>query len=152
MTVRISRISADDWEQWRAIRLRSLTESPEAFASSVRTVAAKQDREDLWRSRIATAVGCWLASDGQTPVGMVALDRMPDESLQLVSMFVGAEARGRGVGASLVDAVVAAAGDTPLYLRVMDGNQAAVRVYQRAGFVLTSDCADGEGCLRMDRG
>jgi len=147
--VRVNRITTEDWRAWREIRMRSVRESPEAFAAQVRTITPEQDREPRWRERIAHAVGCWIAFDGERSVGMVALDRMDDGRLQLASMFVGAEARRRGVGAALIEAVVhESTGDT-LYLRVMAGNDPAVAAYERAGFALTDTTCDADGCLTM---
>lgn len=147
--VKLRRITAEDWQAWREIRVRSVEESPEAFAAQVRTITAEQDREPRWRDRIMHAVGCWIAFDGERPVGMVALDRMDDGRLQLASMFVGSEARRCGVGAALIDAVVRESVGHDLYLRVMAGNDPAAAAYQRAGFVLTDTTCDPDGCLTM---
>lgn len=143
----VRRIEPDDWRDWRAVRLRALTEAPEAFADSVRTAAV--DSEDAFRGRIAAAEAAFVAYLDDAPVGQVAMDVMPDGRCQLMSMFVGAEARRSGVGAALIAAVVEAAGERQVHLRVMDGNTAAVRTYERAGFELDGAPADAEHCLTM---
>ncbi|HWV25749.1 MAG TPA: GNAT family N-acetyltransferase [Aeromicrobium sp.] len=142
----ITRICADDWRDWRTLRIRALTEAPEAFVPTLESI---DDRESVWRGRIEAALGCWLAYDGADPVGMVAADPMPDGRLQLASMFVAEPARGAGVGAALIAAVTATAGDRPLYLRVVPGNVAARSVYERAGFVVDVADPDCDGCLAM---
>lgn len=124
-------VSSDDWRRWRALRLRALAESPEAFGTRLADV---HDREASWRARIAAAEACLVALDGDRPVAMVALDRGTD-GLVLQSMFVVPEARGRGVGTALVDAVVERAAGRRLVLGVMTENAGAIGVYERAGFV-----------------
>ena len=74
-----------------------------------------------------------------------------DGGVELMSMWVAADARRRGIGGQLIDAVIAWAGNMPVHLRVMDGNQAAVLAYESKGFVLRPGCADGEGCRTMTR-
>jgi len=144
MTVR--RISADDWRDWRTIRIRSLTEAPEAF---VPKLAGVDDREAAWRSRIDAALACWIAYDEDQPVGMVAADPMDDGRVQLASMFVGAEARGRGMGSALIGEVIRAAEDRALFLRVKADNEAALSLYAHTGFVATHTPPDADGCLTM---
>ena len=68
---------------------------------------------------------------------------------QLISMWVAPSARGRGVGRALVGRVIAAAAGRPLWLRVLDGNETAIRLYQRCGFVL-DDSRPGRQRLPRD--
>ena len=74
-----------------------------------------------------------------------------DGGVELMSMWVAADARRRGIGGQLIDAVIAWAGNMPVHLRVMDGNQAAVLAYESKGFVLRPGFVDGEGCRTMTR-
>lgn len=56
---------------------------------------------------------------------------------ELANIAVRPELRGRGLGARLLDEVLAAArrrGVTQLYLEVRDSNDAALRLYERFGF------------------
>jgi RimJ/RimL family protein N-acetyltransferase len=47
--------------------------------------------------------------------------------------------------------VIAATAGKPLWLRVIDGNETAIRLYQRCGFVLDDGDPDDEGCRAMHR-
>lgn len=149
----IVRADGDDWKDWRALRQRSLNEDPDAFAASVQAWTGDDDTEEHWRERIL-ASPCFLARyasrEPQLPVGMVGV-RSQANSIELISMWVAPEARGRGVGGALIDEVLAWSGNRTVYLRVMDGNDAAVAAYQSRGFSLDSCKTDGEGCRSMTR-
>lgn len=134
-------ITPDDWSAWRTIRLRALAEAPDSFGSRLDEV---DDREPTWRARIEAAEACYLAFAGDAVVGMVAADPVSD-GIALQSMFVVDEARGRGVGPRLIDAVVTVAGRRQLVLGVMAANAPAIRAYERAGF-LHDDKVSGVDC------
>jgi ribosomal protein S18 acetylase RimI-like enzyme len=138
----------DDWADWRLLRQRSLSEDRDAFSSSTAMWAGDNDTEERWRARLADGP-CFIAYDEGRPVGMVA-GRVDDGAAELISMWVAPEARRRGIGRTLIERVVEWSAGRPLGLRVMDGNQAAIRAYERHGFVL-QDSTDAEGCRWMLR-
>jgi GNAT superfamily N-acetyltransferase len=74
--------------------------------------------------------------------------RVVEDRTELISMWVAAEARRRGIGRDLIQTVIRWAAGRPLRLRVMDGNSAAVDAYAQQGFVLHDGC-DDEGCRLM---
>ena len=59
--------------------------------------------------------------------------------VELVSMWVAPTARGHGVGASLVNAVTGWATGRDVHLWVTEGNTAARALYERCGFVVTTE-------------
>lgn len=139
----------DDWADWRLLRRRSLTEDRGAFSASTTMWTGEQDTEQRWRTRLAEGP-CFIAYDESQPVGMVA-GREVDGFAELTSMWVAPQARRRGVGAELIERVVAWAGGRPLRLRVMADNAAAVKAYRAHGFVLQPGDPDDEGCQQMLR-
>lgn len=148
MEVRV--VGPDDWADWRLMRLRSLSENPESFASSVTMWTGDRDTEANWRERLSLPGACLLAYDDGSPVGMVGAQ--PTEAgVELISMWVAAEVRGQGIGGQLIDAVIDWADGRPLRLRVIDGNTAALSSYESRGFVLQPGRADDEGCRTMAR-
>jgi ribosomal protein S18 acetylase RimI-like enzyme len=152
VTMRVREVGPDDWVLWRLLRQRSLVEDPQAFAASVERWTGDQDSEDNWRARLAAPGACFVAEHGSAPVGLVAM--RPDDDggrQQLISMWVAPTARGHGVGRALVGRVIAAAAGRPLWLRVLDGNRTAIRLYERCGFVLDDSDPDAEGCRAMHR-
>lgn len=157
VTMRVREVGPDDWAVWRLLRQRSLVEDPQAFSASVERWTGDQDHEENWRARLAAPGACFVAEHGAAvgaaaPVGLVAMrPNDDDDGQQLISMWVAPSARGRGGGRALVGRVISATAGRPLWLRVLDGNETAIRLYQRCGFVLDDGDLDAEGCLAMRR-
>jgi len=146
MRWRIRPIGADEGLALRALRLEALAAAPEAFASTFAREAAFADQ--VWHDRAAAGAKggsqtTLIAEEGGRWVGLatglaagVADNPLP----MLVGMFVAAQARGRGVGAALVEGVVAWArsqGAHGLVLWVRDNNVAAAALYRKCGFRAT---------------
>lgn len=142
----VRRIRADEGLVLKTVRLAALADSPSAFGSSY---AAEVDQADEhWTSRAEVgAVGersvTFVAIVDDSVVGLVAAYR-PDAGrlVELVSMWVSPAQRRARIGAELVDAVVGWAHDTgatTVELWVTRGNDAAVRLYEAAGFRVTGD-------------
>jgi len=123
---------------YRDIRLEGLCRNPEAFVS-----AYEDEREkplDWFRERIAQSriFGAFVTRE---LVGVVGL-RVHDDAKQrhkavLWGMYVRREARQYGIGERLVEAAAAHAGGDieQLQLAVITENEAARRLYAKAGFI-----------------
>jgi ribosomal protein S18 acetylase RimI-like enzyme len=127
-----------DWAVVRAIRLRALADAPGAFAA---TLAAEEDLPDeLWRRRVAESVW-YVAFDDQHPIGLAGSYQVAGSTdWHLVSMWVDPLARGSGAAGRLVTSIANAARHaqgTRLLLWVVLGNEQALRLYRRHGFVPT---------------
>ncbi len=133
--IEIERLGPEEGERLRAIRLRALQDTPDAFGSSY-------EREqpfppDKWTERLKNPESRWMvATDGGADVGLVC-GLAEEGGMHLLSMWVAPEARGRGVGSRLVDATVAWAreyGAEEVGLWAVDRNAAARALYVRKGF------------------
>lgn len=139
----VDRLRPEYWRAWRELRLRALAESPEAFGSTyeenVRVTA------ETWQQRtraFAAPAGdraMFVAIDQATRewIGCAGSHVDVDGTPNLISMWVAPEHRGRGVGSSLVDAVIdwaRATGHVRVRLDVVRGQESAVRLYGRLGF------------------
>lgn len=121
---------------WRELRLAALAEAPAAFGSRL---GDWQDADtERWRDRLAIrgSVNFVALLDGK-PTGMAS--GVPDEdgTPELISMWVSAAGRGKGIGDRLVRAVARWArqqGAAVLRLAVMDDNERAATLYRRNGF------------------
>jgi ribosomal protein S18 acetylase RimI-like enzyme len=148
MTVgwQIVRLTGDDWQEHRDLRLLALRTNPEAFGASYADNAAYD--EATWRARLES-VTYWQARIQAEPVGMVGLWDVVTEGVDpresapyLIAMFVAPTHRGAGVGEALVRTLLAQArarGHTHVVLDVNHSNRSAARLYERVGFRFTGD-------------
>ena len=132
-----------DWRAWRDIRLQALRDAPDAFGSTF----AEQRKlgEAHWRQRAAGG-GLFLAwvpeVSAAEPAGMAGGYQEVPGTVELISMFVRPQARGRGVGEALIDAVIGWAREqdaTCVHLWVTETNKPARLLYERRGFSLTAE-------------
>jgi len=157
----VRRARADEWQALREIRLAALTDSPDAFGS---TLAEERDaHEERWRGWItgegwAGNVATFIADGPDRFLGMATGFQPGDRPTigWLFAMWVRPERRGAGIGRRLVGAVADWAASLEidqLLLHVTQGNDGAVRFYASCGFVGTSDAPEPlrEGSDRMTR-
>ncbi|WP_406858922.1 GNAT family N-acetyltransferase [Streptomyces sp. HUAS MG47] len=146
--LRLHVMTSEDWPMWRQVRLAALADSPHAFRA--RLDDWPRGGETQWRERL-TAPGTYnlVALLDDRAVG-VARGVPREGSVELRSVWVGPEARGRGVGDRLIAAVEAWAlrseADT-LELAVLPDNESAVALYRRNGFGFAG--VDAAGQQRM---
>ncbi|MFF2523775.1 GNAT family N-acetyltransferase [Streptomyces liangshanensis] len=133
-------VDSDDWAVRRELRRAAPAEASYAFGSTLAQWQGAGDREERWRARLGIpgAHDVVAVVDGR-PAGMASGVPVTDaeDRVELISMWVSPEARGRGVGDSLVGEVVrwaVARGAKSLRLSVMPDNGRAVALYARNGF------------------
>ena len=129
--IEIAELVPDDWARWRELRLLALTESPDAFSSMLGTWARAD--EARWRARLAEVAYNIVAELDGRAVGMAS--GVDGDEIELISLYVAPEARGKGVGDALVRAIVEWAGTRPTKLRLYPDNARALALYTRNGFV-----------------
>ena len=131
-----------EWPIYKALRLRSLEDSPSAFGSTLDLELQRTDA--AWTERLQNAVSsgqdCALIAEVEgTASGLVwaKVDASDPRTVNIFQMWVAPEARGRGVGDALLQAAIYWArkyGAHFAKLGVTSGDTPAVRLYQRAGF------------------
>lgn len=138
----IMRLGAGDEDRLREVRLRALADAPKAFASTYE----REERfsRDVWTARL-TGDGSvnLLAVEGGRALGMTSarIEERPGTA-HLLGMWVAPEARGRGVGRRLIDAIVEWAREREireLGLWVTDANDPAHALYGNSGFRSTGE-------------
>lgn len=145
--VDVRRIRAEEWHALRDVRLRALKDSPDAFATRFEDARLRPD--EWWVDwAAASAVGdgqaMFLAWEGVAAVGMVGTFPAEDGRRWLIAMWADPDARGRGVGRALVEAIATFArdaGSRELFLQVLEGNDTAASLYRACGF---EDVGPGE--------
>lgn len=127
-----------DWEAVRDIRLRSLREEPDAYASDYQTEA--RFGPAAWKQRLATASSYLAFDDDHALVGIATGLDTGDGDTYVVGMYVTPEARGSGGAHGLLDAIADLATrrhGKRLVLEAAESNIRATRAYRSYGFVET---------------
>ena len=127
-----------EWQVLRDIRLAALRDAPDAFLSTYAEQAASVEAD--WQRRISRG-GTFFAYvpevNGNEPAGLVGGFQEKPGTVELVSLWVRPQARGLGVGESLVAAVInwaKARNATSVHLWVIEMNKHARMLYERCGF------------------
>lgn len=141
--VTIRRLDGNDVAAYHALRQRALADHPEAFTSSAEEEAASTDTAARRLASDANGPDVVLgAFEADRLVGFVGLSIDPRIKARhrghVYGMYVAHERARLGIGAKLVEALVAHARGCgtldALVLTVTAGNPAAHRLYEGAGF------------------
>jgi len=136
----IRRLTADDAEAYRTVRLRALREHPEAFTISYDDEVGESTTYFVER---VVQVPTFGAFDGETLVGIIGVALNHWEKIRhravIIRVYVAPEVRGQGVARKLLDTAMAFVHEQPeieiAELEVTVGNEGARRMYVEAGFV-----------------
>lgn len=150
----VVKLGPERWREYRTLRLDSLHAEPAAFGATYASASAKPD--EFWITRLEDSAAdplrvlLFAEVEGRL-VGMIGAH--PEEgAVHLISMFVRSEQRGRGIGRLLVEALIEQVRThnpaTEIRLQVRPSQAAAVRLYERCGF-LRSGVAEVEGCQEL---
>lgn len=137
----IQRLKPCEGERWRSLRLASLGDAPDAFGTTLAQARARGP--ESWTRQVLefpTFVALLDGVDVGVARGASSVER--PRAAFLLSMWVAPNARGKGVGGALVDAVVERAhadGFSELVLDVADANKSAIALYARKGFQPTGE-------------
>ncbi|AZE93257.1 Acetyltransferase, GNAT family [Pseudomonas orientalis] len=132
----------NDAHAYRALMLEAYGAYPQAFTSSVAERAAMP--LSWWEKRLDNPLDRLLgAFEGDQLAGIVGLAFEPREKARhkvtLFGMYVTQTYQQRGLGRQLVEAALAQARQHPrlklIQLTVTAGNDAALALYQRCGFI-----------------
>ncbi|SFC28726.1 Protein N-acetyltransferase, RimJ/RimL family [Polaromonas sp. OV174] len=144
----IRRLTPSDAVPYRALRLRSFHDHPEAFTSSYEEASLQPLAYSQKRLAATSSAQFWGAfvHDQRTAaeqlVGCVGLDReqriKSRHKAVVIGMYVAPEHARRGLARALLDALLTEARASDLELLVLTvtrGNREAEALYLRAGFV-----------------
>lgn len=138
----IRQLLSSDAQAYRALMLEAYGAYPQAFTSSVAERAAMP--LSWWQKRLGSPLDRLLgAFEGDQLAGIVGLAFEPREKARhkvtLFGMYVTQVHQQRGLGRQLVEAALAEARRHPrltlIQLTVTAGNDAALALYQRCGFI-----------------
>lgn len=134
----VRRATAEDAAIWRRLRHRALAEAPDAFGSTLER--EREWGEEVYAERLRQANSALAFLDADA-VGMGAgFEDLPGW-FHIVAIWVDPRARGRGINARILEALVGRADELGLrvHIDVADGNDAARRSYERFGFAPTGE-------------
>jgi len=152
----IRRLVTGEGELYRKVRLESLRESPDAFASKYEDALLRN--EESWNSQAdSSAEGSDRATYivlGDQPCGLGAIYRDGNQSEvgELIQMWVSPDCRGSLVSRDLLDRLFDWAslnGFSRIKAEVERENARAIRFYHRYGFALSSEEASYSGSSIM---
>ena len=133
-------IEAGEWRSYRDLRLQSLQDSPDAFASTYESEAGRAD--EAWSSRLAGAVSSgrariFVALDHQRMCGVVWC-KLPEAGVaEIFQMWVDPAFRGQGAGGALLHEALEWAksvGVRRVCLGVTAADTPAMALYKACGF------------------
>lgn len=151
MAYTVRRTTADEWREYRDLRLEALLDSPTNFGQTHEQALAMPD--ELWQERARANAASeeqafYVALDDADPsgrlVGMWGLvpHRERSETHIVVGVYVRPEARGTDVARRLNQSCIDFGRTTAakeLILLVRDDNGRGRRFYEREGFVYTGN-------------
>ncbi|MDX1490751.1 MAG: GNAT family N-acetyltransferase [Pseudohongiellaceae bacterium] len=143
----VRQLGAKDWPIYKEIRLRSLQDSPDSYASSYEREAAFTDEQ--WQERLSArgpASVFLLAELDSTVIGLVSglLPAASEAFGNIFQMWVDPEYRGKGVGKLLLARIIhwaMSAKAAGLELGVTTSNIEAMGLYELAGFKRVGELA-----------
>jgi ribosomal protein S18 acetylase RimI-like enzyme len=134
--IEVRQLAVDDWHIWRDVRLRALANAPDAFGSTLSHWSGAS--EEQWRQRLSSVALNVVAFVGGDAVGQASGDiSESDSEVEVISVWVDPDMRGRGVGERLIRCVTewaARNGRGTVVLHVKRENEHARRLYERLGF------------------
>jgi len=146
-TLRLRPYERHEYELLRDLRLRMLEDAPDAFTITVE--AERHKPVWWWRDRLQSTCAdprrlALVAEVGGEPVGSVlgVVDPAERALAHLYALWVARDARRTGVATALIDAICSWArerGASTIDLSVTVGNDGAMALYERCGFVDTGE-------------
>lgn len=135
-------LSESDWRDYRSIRLQSLQDSPDSFASTYELETSFTQEQWKSRLRISPAIHDALAIAAiadQSFIGLLScvIHAQRDTCAHIYQMWVSPEYRNSGVGTALLNRIKSwsvGRGLDTLLLSVTITNKEAVSLYQSSGF------------------
>jgi ribosomal protein S18 acetylase RimI-like enzyme len=136
----ITQLAPDQWAVLRDIRLEALQDSPDSFLATYD--GEKSFGERRWRAEFAR--GGWnVGFRGDQAVSLLGTTRerhSPADLCYLEYMWVAPHCRRSGVALRMLAVVLdrlRSSGIRTVLLWILDGNDVAVQLYKRVGFVGT---------------
>ncbi len=153
----IRRLRKGEADLYRAMRLKSIADSPSAFETTYDAVMARSP--ESWREQADSSAegedrATFLAFEGEEAIGIAALYRVGESKdvAELLQVWVAPGHRGSGVARALMDKIFAWAGKCgfrQVVAKVTSGNERALTFYRNYGFALAEAASGDVGGTRI---
>lgn len=140
--LQVVKLSAEEWQLYKQIRLESLLVEPQAFGSRYADFLHRPD--SYWQGRLDEAQAgenSWLlfAKEREQIIGIIGAYRAEEgDVVEIISVFVTKEKRGMGAATALMAAILEEVGKAGAFrkavLSVNAGQKAALALYRHFGF------------------
>ena len=137
-------LQTDEWELLRELRVRALTDAPDAFAQTIEEIQGEPETywQQLAKNLRFSHHEFFIAFLNEEPIGITYghLEAVDRHVAQVGSMWVSPMTRGKGIGKQLLYRAMSwatAQGAKRMRLWVTVGNSPARKLYESAGFVPT---------------
>jgi ribosomal protein S18 acetylase RimI-like enzyme len=138
----VEALSEDEWRRLRDVRLSALQDDPAAFLASHEREAAYDEKR--WRQEFSR--GEWnIMLAGGREIGLLGVTReqnMPPQECYLEYLWVAPKFRRSGTASMLLRTVLDRLRDEgvrTVWLYILNGNQAAMSLYEGFGFQRTNE-------------
>ncbi len=147
-SIEIVRLTLDRWQEYKAIRLRSLKEEPHAFGKPYDIAVNEPDEVYMQQTTEGYAGETnwkYFAEEGDKLVGMIVGSMLRNEEnvAGIFSVYVAPEARGKGVSKKLFGTLLNELKTKPqikkIKLTVNKNQIPAVRLYKSFGFQVVGE-------------
>jgi ribosomal protein S18 acetylase RimI-like enzyme len=133
----IKLFTPDDWEKFRDLRLKMVSDSPQAYGENTTMAAERSEQE--WRQWLTSADQFYIEVD-HMPVAAATFryDDIITKEWVINGVWTDPEFRGRGYAKTLLQRIVREAkakAVNQIYLYVRDIQTSAIELYESLGFV-----------------
>lgn len=146
LNIQIVEPCSTDWPKVKAIRLEALQNDPQAFGSTYEKESLRTDEE--WMKSVASSEDeiFVCAEAAGKYIALVGAFQKDQNTWMVKAMYVQSEYRGTGVSDALMQKIVstiaAKSPEAQIKLMVNVTQLAAVRFYERHGFVIVETLKD----------
>ena len=151
--VEIVRLSTNDWELWRDMKVKAVESDPFSFGATSDAILRK--KEEIWRKAIEDGFYYVAMHDG---LAVGTTSACPEKGIKnrhvvyLYDVYVTSENRGQGVAKTLIQKAIEDQQNNPDTLKLMlqaADTPAALGLYESMGFVKLAQlkkqiCVNGE--------
>jgi len=145
------KVSVDDWELFRNIRLTSLQTDPQAFGGNFAQMS--EENEESWRKRLSNPDLIYFAAEEKSAfVAIVGAKKESDKIWHIISVYTSPEARGHGLAKKLILQTIdeiTKAGVNTIQLMVNADQENALALYTKLGFRIIQRMKDQKMGDRM---